>query len=394
MVWLWLALLPALVLPAHAGDPSAIRLGLVVPVVSEAAAAAQSMQRAADLAVAAWGPRLGRRIELTLKDDTFDPRQAMVAAEQLREEGVWGVVGHFFSSSSIAASAVYHDAGIPQVTTTSTHPRLTAQGFDTVFRVCGRDDQQALVAADFVLTRLHARRVGVVHDRTEYGRRLVEAFRLEVARRGGTRVVAWESLAQGDRDFGAQIARLTAARLDAIYFGGIFREAGHLIRQVRQAGLDVPFVSGDGVLDAEFVALAGEGAARGAYLTFAPDPRLRESARPLIRQYESQYGSLGPYVLDTYDAVGVLLRAIEVAKPVDQRQAELRKVVRAIHDRPYQGALGTLRWDRNGDVAPVQYALYVTKRGGSVKGWFEQLLPAALGGRGPSSSGGMRRGLS
>jgi len=387
MRWLWLPLFFWLILPARAGDLPAVRLGLVVPTASEVGPVAQSMRRAADMAVGDWAPRLGRPVELSIKEDPFDPRQAVVAAEKLAREGAWGVVGHFYSSSSIAASMVYHAAGIPQVTATSTHPRLTAQGFDNVFRVCGRDDQQALVAAEFILTRLKAQRVGVVHDRTEYGRRLVDALRRELLRRASRSVVTEESLAQGDRDFGAQVARLKGARLDAIYFGGIFREAGDLLRQLRQAGVGAPFVSGDAVLDPEFVARAGEEAALGAYLTFAPDPRLSVGARPLLHRYESRYGSPGAYVPHTYDAVGVLLYAIQGAKPADSSKEELRKVVRAIRATPYQGALGTLRWDGNGDLVAAPYAVYVTQRGGAVQGWFEQLPVAARGATGAKPRG-------
>ena len=370
----------SLVLPAQAADVPPVRLGLVVPTAADAGPVAQSMRRAADMAVGDWSLRLGRRIELIVKEDAFDPRQAVVTAESFVQEGVWGVVGHIYSSTSISASAVYHEAGVPLVAPTATHPRLTAQGFDNVFRVSGRDDQQALVAAEFVVLRVKARRVAVVHDRTEYGRGLVETFRRELARRAARPVVAEESLAQGDRDFTTQVARLREARPDAVYFGGIFREAGHLVRQCRQAGVQAAFVSGDAVLDPEFVSLAGEEAAAGAYLTFAPDPRLVDSARPLIQQYESRYGSLGPHVLSTYDAVGVLLRAIQAAKPGDSSRDELGKVVGAIRARPYQGALGMLRWDKNGDLTPAPYAVYVTKRGGSVQGWFEQLPRVAPGG--------------
>jgi branched-chain amino acid transport system substrate-binding protein len=380
MRWLWLPLVCSLVLSAEAVDVPPVRLGLVVPTAGDAGPVAQSMRRAAEMAVSDWGPKLARRIELSVKDDAFDPRQAAATAEQLVQEGVWGVVGHFYSSSSLPASVVYHEAGVPQVTPTATHPRLTAQGFDNVLRVSGRDDQQALVAAEFVVLRVKARRVAVVHDRTEYGRGLVETFRRELARRGARPVVAEESLAQGDRDFAAQVARLREARPDVVYFGGVFREAGYLIRQCRQAGVQAAFVSGDAVLDPEFVALAGEEAAAGAYLTFAPDPRLVDSARPLIQQYESRYGSLGPHVLSTYDAVGVLLRAIQAAKPADSSKEELGKVVRAIRAGPYYGALGVLRWDKNGDRTPAPYAVYVTKRGGSVQGWFEQLPRAAPAG--------------
>ena len=381
MRWLWLPLVCSLVLPAGAVDVlPPVRLGLVVPTAGDAGPAAQSMRWAAEMAVSEWSRRLAQRIELSVKEDAFDPRQAGITSEQLVQERVWGVVGHFYSSSSVAASVLYHEAGVPQVTPTATHPRLTAQGFDNVFRVSGRDDHQALVAADFVVSRWKAGRVAVVHDRTEYGRGLVETFRRELARRGARPVVADESLAQGDRDFPAQVARLRDARPDVVYFGGIFREAGYLLRQCRQAGLRAVFVGGDAVLDPEFVRLAGEGAAAGAYLTFAPDPRLLESARPVIRQYESRHGRLGPYVLHTYDAVGVLLQAIHAAQPADSSKEELGKVVRAIRARPNQGALGTLRWDRNGDLTPPPYAVYVTGQGGNVQGWFEQLPRTTSGG--------------
>jgi len=363
MWWVWLPLLLVFNLPARAADVPPVLLGLVVPTAGESGPVAQSMRRAAELAVAEWSPRLNRRVELRVKEDLFDPQQAVVTAEQLVEEGVWGVVGHFFSSSSIPASVVYRDAGIPQVTATSTHPRLTAQGFDSVFRVCGRDDQQALSAAEFVLTRLRARRIGLVHDRTEYGRGLAEAFRREVVRRAPGRVVAEESLAQGDRDFGPQVARLKEARSDVIYFGGLFREAAYLVRQLRQAKVAADFLSDDAVLDPEFVKLAGQDAALGTYLTFAPDPNLLDSARPFMRTYEELHG-------------------IQAGKPADNSRDELRKVVRAIRATPYQGVLGTLRWDRRGDLVAAPYVVYVTKRGGSVQGWFDQLAPPTPAGTG------------
>lgn len=338
----------------------------------EAGRVGQSMRQATEMAVADRAGKLVRKVELVLKDDQFDPKQAVLVAEKLVQEGVWGVVGHFYSSSSIPASAVYYQAGIPQVTATSTHPRLTAQGFDTVFRVSGRDDQHAVSAAEFILSRLKARRIAVIHDRTEYGRTLAETLIRLVEQRSAKRIVAIEHVAQGDRDFSAVIARLKTVEPDAVYFGGIFREGGYLIRQMRQAGLQAAFVSGDGVLDPEFVKIAGEEAASGAYLTFAPDPRLLPSAQPFIRRFEERYGPIGPYVLYTYDAVGVLLRAIQMAKPLANTKEELRKVLKVMHTSPYDGTLGRLRWDKRGDLVTSPYVVYVTRRGGSLQGWFEQ----------------------
>jgi branched-chain amino acid transport system substrate-binding protein len=381
MRWRWL--LPPLILGitalARAGELPPLRVGLVVPMAGEAGRVGQSMRQAAEMAVGDWTPRLGRRAELVIADDQFDPKQAVAAAETLVQEGVWGVVGHFYSSSSIPASAVYYQAGIPQVTPTSTHPRLTAQGFDTVFRVSGRDDQHALSAAEFILTRLKARRIAVIHDRTEYGRTLAETLIRIVQQRSAKRIVAIERVAQGDKDFQSVIARLKAVEPDVVYFGGIFREGGYLIRQMRQAGLRAAFVSGDGVLDPEFVKIAGEEAASGAYLTFAPDPRLLPSAEPIIRRFEERHGPIGPYVLYTYDAMGVLLRAIHLAKPLANSKEELRKVLRVMRSGPYDGTLGRLRWDKRGDLATSPYVVYVTRKGGSLQGWFEQVtgLPAS-----------------
>jgi branched-chain amino acid transport system substrate-binding protein len=219
---LWLPFLLMWTLPAEAGELATVRLGLVVPMVSEAGPVAQSMHRAAELALADLGPVLGRPVVLSVKDDPFDPKQAAVTAERLVQEGVWGVIGHFYSSSSVPASAIYHQAGVPMVTATATHPRLTAQEFGNVFRVAGRDDQQAVTAAEWIVARAKARRIAVVHDRTEYGRGLADALRREIERRPPRRVVVVETLAQGDKDFTAQVGRVRASRPDVVYFGGIF----------------------------------------------------------------------------------------------------------------------------------------------------------------------------
>ena len=374
MRWCWLLLGAVLASPAWAGELPPVKLGLVIPMAGEAGRIGQSMRQAAELAVADWTEKLGRKVELVVGDDQFDPKQAVAVAEKLIQDGVWGVVGHFYSSSSIPASSVYYQAGIPMVTATSTHPWLTAQGFDNVFRVSGRDDQHALAAAEFILSRLRPRRVAVVSDRTEYGRTLAETLIRTVERRAGRRiVVAVEEITQGDKDFSGVVARLKTREPDVVYFGGIFREGGYLVRQMRQAGMKAAFVSGDGVLDPEFVKIAGEEAASGTYLTFAPDPRLLAAAGPFIQRFEARYGPIGPYVLYTYDAMGMLMRAIQIAKPSTNSKEELRKVLKVMHTMQYDGTLGRLRWDKNGDLATSPYVVYVTRKGGSLQGWFEQL---------------------
>ena len=308
MRWYWFLLVVMLACPVGAGELPPVKLGLVVPLAGAASRWGQGMRRAAEMAVGDWTEKLGRKVELSLGEDQFDPKHAITVAEQFVREGVWGVVGHVYSSSSIPASVLYHEANIPQVTATSTHPRLTAQGYENVFRVTGRDEQHALCAVEFILSRLGARRIAVIHDRTEYGRTLAEMLITSVERRAGRRVSAVGAIVQGDEDFSAVVSRLKSAGPDVVYFAGLSREGGYLIRQLRQAGVRASFVSGDGCLDPEFVKIAGEEAASGAYFTMS-----------------------------------------------------------------YDGALGRLRWDRNGDLITSPYVVYVTKKGGSLHGWFEQL---------------------
>jgi branched-chain amino acid transport system substrate-binding protein len=378
MRWGFLLLILGLALPALAGERPPVKLGLVVPAAGDAGRVGQSMRQAAELALADHAGALHRKVELLVREEPFDPRQAVGVAERLVQEGVWGVVGHFYSSTSIPAAAVYAGAGIPQITPTATHPRLTAQGWPTVFRVSGRDDQQAETAVEFILSRLRGRRIVIIHDRTEYGRNLAEGC-LRALQRRGRRAAAVEEIAQGDKAFGELVGRLAVHPPDVLYFAGIFREAGYLLKQMRQAGLRATFVSGDAVLDPEFVKIAGEAAASGAYLTFSPDPRRLSSAQDVIRRFEAQYGPIGPYVLHTYDAVGVLLQGIQVADPRSNTSGELRKVAQAIHGMVYRGALGRLQWDRRGDLTRSPYVVYVARKGGSLDGWFEQVArgPAA-----------------
>ena len=360
-----------------AAELAPAKLALVVPMTGEAGRAGQSMRWAAELALADWQGRLDRRVELVVHEDRFDPGQAVTLARQLAKNAVWGVVGHFYSSSSIAAAGVYAEAGIPQITATATHPRLTARGYSTVFRVVGRDDQQAATAADFAQSRLRSRRIALIHDGTEYGRVLAETFRETCDRSGLPRVVLRQEIAQGNTSFPDLIARIVEARPDAVYFGGIFREAGLLLRQMRQARAAAAFLGGDGVLDPEFVTLAGEAALADVYLTSLPDPWQLATASPVIERYEGRYGALGPHALYAYDAVGAYLWAYHLAKPRSASPEELGKLLRALRGGAYPGALGILRWDARGDRAPAPYVVYTVKQHGSLHGWFEQVPPAA-----------------
>ncbi len=355
---------------------SVIMIGVAGPMSGDMANVGRSVREAVELQVEEWNEKggiLGRRIQLLVEDDHNDPTEAVSVAKRLVRAGVWGVIGHLTSAGSLPASAIYHAAGITQITPSSTDPRLTEQGFRSLFRTCGRDDQQGRVAAEFVLEALHPHRVIVLHDQTPYGQALAETFLRRIARQERGLKVSTLALSPGGKDLAPVVEAIKAKEPDLVYFGGIFREGGLLVRQLREQGVKATLVSGDGVIGTEFISLAGEAAAIGTYLTFAPNPMLLPSADAAIKRFQNRYGAIGPYTLYAYDAAGALFTAIARAKPKSPSRSQLLRTSSALHRMTYMGALGQLRWDRNGDLVSPPYVIYQARKGGSFQGWFEQV---------------------
>ncbi|MGW8271982.1 MAG: branched-chain amino acid ABC transporter substrate-binding protein, partial [Thermodesulfovibrionales bacterium] len=273
-----------------------------------------------------------------------------------------GIIGHFNSSCSIPASVVYDRAGIPMITPASTNPTLTERGLKRVFRVCGRDDQQGEVAAKFVAEYLKIKRVAILHDKTTYGQGLVDEFRKALNDR--VEVVYYGGIIQGDKDFKVVLTTVKQKRPELIYFGGIYPEGGLIVKQARELGINIPFMSGDGVIDPLFVEIAGVEAAEGTYLTFSPDPEHIPSARSFIEKYRAAYGELGPYSIYAYDAANILFTAVQSAGSVEGSAVADR--MRAMS---FNGALGTIRFDDKGDVTVSPYVVWVTKNGKFEEYW-------------------------
>ncbi|MGH7410634.1 MAG: branched-chain amino acid ABC transporter substrate-binding protein [Candidatus Methylomirabilis sp.] len=355
---------------------SVITIGVVGPMSGGMAQLGRYVRQAVEFQAEEWnekGGLLGRRIQLLVEDDRDDPVEAVSAARRLVQAGIWGVIGHLTSAASLPASAVYHAAGIPQITPSSTDPRLTEQRFRNLFRTCGRDDQQGRVAAEFVLDTLDPRRVVVLHDMTPYGKALAETFRREIARKDRRLLVATLVLLPGGKNMGSVVDAVRAKEPDVVYFGGIFRDGGLLIKRLRERGVKARLVSGDGMIGTEFINVAGEAAATGTYLTFAPTPLRMPSAEAVIKRFQDRHGTIGPYTLYAYDAAGALFSAMAKAKPKSPSHSQLRRVSQTLHGMTYKGALGRLRWDRKGDLISQPYVIYQARKGGSFQGWFEQV---------------------
>src|SRR5688572_19280675 len=184
------------------------------------------------------------KLEMVCEDDEANPTKATTVAQKLVDSKVVGVVGHFNSGASIPASKIYSDAGIPQISPSSTNPKYTQQGFKTTFRVVAHDDQQGPTLGRFAIDTLKIKSVAVIDDSTAYGQGLADAFERTV-KAGGVKVVTREHTTDKDTDFKAILTKIKGRNPDLIMFGGIDPQAGPMVKQMAELGIKAKYLGGD-----------------------------------------------------------------------------------------------------------------------------------------------------
>lgn len=356
---LFLASTAALVIlaaPARAD----VTLALVGPLTGQYSAFFDQMRHGAEAAVAAINAKggiKGQKISLIQEDDACDPKQAVAAANKVAGANAAGIIGHFCSSSSIPASDVYADAGIPMISPGSTNPKLTDRGLATVFRTCGRDDRQAEIAAKAIIDRKLGSKIAIVDDKSTYGKGLADGVRAALNAKGVKEVLD-DTVTQGDKDFSTLISRLQAANVDFVFYGGYFPEAGLLLRQAREHGLKATFMGGDGVAAAEFGSIAGP-ASDGFLMTFYPDPRNNPTAAGVVKAFRDAHYEPEGYTLYTYAAVTAFADAAADAGTT----SDGTKIAAALHKDTFKTVLGDLAFDEKGDPKLESFIVYVWKDG-------------------------------
>jgi branched-chain amino acid transport system substrate-binding protein len=337
------------------------KIGVAGPMTGDQGKMGQDIQNGVKLAIAEWtAANPGNKVEIVVGDDQHDPKQAVAVANKFVNEGVTVVAGHFNSSCSIPASTIYHDASVVQITPASTNPTFTDRGLWNLFRVCGRDDQQGTVAAKYISDK-RIKRVAVLHDKTTYGQGLADAFRNALKKNHKIEAVFYGGITQGDKDFSAALTSVKAQNPQVLYFGGIYPEGGLLAKQAKDLGLKARFMSGDGVIDPEFVKIAGKEAAEGSWLTFSPDIKNVATARKAVEAYEKQHGPVGPYSIYGYVSAKILLDSLKATKAMSAKDG--KKIADHIRKSAWDTALGKLRFDKKGDVTESPYVVYETKNG-------------------------------
>lgn len=355
-----LARLLAAALAAFATAAAAdIRIAVVGPMTGQYAAFGEQMRRGAEMAVAdlnAKGGVLGQKLILEIGDDACDPKQAVSVANQMANKGVVFVDGHYCSGSSIPASNVYAEEGILQISPASTNPQLTERGLKTVFRNCGRDDQQGAVAGEHIAKHYKGKRVAILHDKTAYGRGLADETK-KTLNKLGVKETLFEAYTAGERDYSALVSKLKSANVDLMYIGGYHTEAGLIARQARAQGFNATLMSGDALMTDEYWAITGP-AGEGTLMTFSPDPARNPVAKPVVEKFLKQGYKPEGYTLYSYGAVQAWAQAAEKAK-----SPKADPVAKVLRSGQFDTVLGPIGFDAKGDVTAPGYVVYVWQKG-------------------------------
>jgi branched-chain amino acid transport system substrate-binding protein len=302
------------------------------------------------------------KFELLAEDDAGDPKQGTAAAQKLVDSKVNGVVGHLNSGTSIPASKVYSDAGIPQISPSATNPKFTRNGYKTTFRVVADDVHLGGTLGKYAVKELKGQSIAVIDDRTAYGQGVADEFEKGVKASGG-KVVGREFTTDKATDFTAILTNLKAKKPDVVFFGGMDAVAGPMLRQMKQLGIEAKFVGGDGICSGELPKLAagtmgdGQVVCAEAGGVEGESKKTSDAFKAKFKEaYKVEVQIYAPYV---YDAVNVLVAAM-----VKAGSAEPAKYLPVLaKTEGYKGVTGTISFDNKGDIKNGALTMYTYKGG-------------------------------
>ena len=301
------------------------------------------------------------KFELLAEDDAADPKQGTAAAQKLVDAKVNGVIGHLNSGTTIPASQIYNDAGIPQISPSATNPKYTRQGYAGAFRVVADDVHLGGTLGKYAVATLKGKSIAVIDDRTAYGQGVADEFEKGVTAAGG-KLVGREFTNDKATDFNAILTTLKAKKPDIVFFGGMDAVAGPMLKQMKQLGIKAKFMGGDGICTSELPKLAGDGMAdEQVYCAEAGGVEGEQKAAmdKFRADYKAKFGMdvqvYAPYV---YDAVNVMVKAMQNANSADPA-----KYLPALKSISYKGVTGQIEFDEKGDIKNGALTLYTYKGG-------------------------------
>ena len=352
-----------------AGAQEIVKIGHVGPVSGAQSHLGKDNENGANMAVNdlnAKGIKIGGKpvkFVLVLEDDGADPKQGTTVAQKLVDAKVNGVVGHLNSGTTVPASRIYYNAGIPQVSPASTNPVYTKQKFDTAFRVVANDAKLGGTLGKYAVDKLGAKKIAVIDDRTAYGMGVATEF---VKGAKGAQIVDKQFTNDKATDFNAILTSIKAKNPDLVFFGGMDAVGGPLLRQMKALGIKAKFMGGDGVCTDALPRLAGTAAADGV-VTCAEaggvPPELQKNMDDFRARYKKAYNQevqlYAPYV---YDSVMTLAQAMQ-----DAGSSDPKKYLPFLKKVKYQGVTGLITFDEFGDINDGALTLFTYTGGKKTK---------------------------
>jgi branched-chain amino acid transport system substrate-binding protein len=342
-----------------------VKIGHVGPLSGQIAHLGKDNENGARMAIDALNAKGvtigGKKIKFVLQgeDDGANPQQATAAAQKLADAKVNGVVGHLNSGTTIPASKIYHDAGIPQISPSATNPKYTMQGYKGAFRVVANDGQLGGALGRYTASDIKAQRIAIIDDRTAYGQGVADEF-AKAAKAAGLTIVGRQYTTDRATDFNAILTAIKGKSPDLIFFGGMDAVAGPMLRQMKQLGIQAKFMGGDGICTEQLPSLAGAGMSDGQVVC-AEAGGVEESQKKIVEKFRDDYKKkfglevklYAPYV---YDAVMVMVAAMQKANSVEPAKylPELAKI-------NYDGVTGKIEFDARGDMKNGLLTLYTYK---------------------------------
>ncbi|MBI9106599.1 MAG: branched-chain amino acid ABC transporter substrate-binding protein [Spirochaetales bacterium] len=343
-------------------DSGTIKIGVAGAHSGDLASYGIPSVKAAELVVEDWNARggvLGRQIELIIEDDVCKPEVATNTAAKLVGEDVVAVIGHICSGATKAALGIYKDSKIITISPSATNPPLTQSGdYPNFYRTIAPDDAQARMEIDFAVDTLGLKKLAILHDKGDYGKGLAEFAKAMVESDGEAEVVLYEGITVGAVDYSAVINKIKNSGAEAIIFGGYHPEASKLVGQISKKGMDIVFISDDGVKDDTFIKVAGE-YAEGVYATGPRDTSTEPLTIAANKAHRDKYGEdPGAFFLNAYAATTVILNAIEKAGSTDYDA-----LTKALQSEYVNTTLGNISFDKKGDAIGVGFSVFQVQNG-------------------------------
>lgn len=349
---------------ASAVQAGEVALGVMCPLTGKWASEGQDMKNIVSLLVEQANSRgglAGETIKLVIEDDAGDPRTAALAAQKLVSSDVLAVIGTYGSAVTEASQNIYAEAGIVQIGTGSTSVRLTEKNLPLFFRTCPRDDAQGKAAAAAIVKGGY-KAVALLHDNSSYAKGLADESR-KALDEAGVKVIFYDALTPGERDYNTILTKLKAAGPDLVFFTGYYPETGMLLRQKKEMGWNVPMMGGDAANHQDLVKIAGNEAAEGYFFVSPPLPQDLDSAmaKDFLAAYKAKYNSVpvSVWAVLAGDAYKVIEQGLLNGK---RTGADLAAWLHELKDLP--GLSGSLGFDAKGDRVGKFYRTYVVDANG------------------------------